>query len=107
MTFDEMVQAIIKNKYEEKRAYDEHYVEVVVARPNLKAFLDVLQDYFGPPFKPAGKDPSQEAALYAEPYGGVRGNQTMYFRKTEQGVETALLWPWGCGTLSTLKIIRR
>ncbi len=107
MTFSEMIEAVKKNPCEEKRAQDDNYLEVVVKKPDLKAFSSVLQDYFGPPFKPEGKSPSAEAERVAQPYGGVRGNQTMYFRRTDEGTEVALLWPWGCGTLLTLKIIRR
>lgn len=106
MTFEELRTKVKTLKCEEFRVEDSDYIEVVVAKTELAAMLTVLDSCFGPPLKPVGEDPSDEANRYAEPHGGVRDNQTLYYRKNEKGHELALLWPWGSGLSVTVKMIR-
>lgn len=107
MTFDDLLAALGKMKCEENRAHQDHYCEVVVSAAVLPSAISLLEAYFGLPLKPAGAKPSREAASHADRYGGVMGNQTLYFRQSENTRELALLWPWANGTSVTLKIIRR
>jgi hypothetical protein len=106
MTFDELLVEVKKVKCEERRAAEVDYCEVVVTKSGLRNMSDVLEACFGLPLKPEGVAPSKEASLYAQPFGGIRGTQTMYFRTGDKGPELALLWPWGSGDLVTVKIIR-
>lgn len=106
MTFEELLLQVGKLQCQETRAQETDYCEVVVAKPHLEAMLSVLKEYFGLPFKPEGQAPSSKAQEYAEPYGGVHGNQTLFHRTNEIGSELALLWPWGSGTSVTVKIAR-
>lgn len=106
MTFREALEKIKKLKCEEKRTQTEEYLEVVVPKETLPELHKVLTDYFGAPFKPEGQYASAEADRYSKPYGGIQKNQMLYFRKGDQGNELALLWPWGNGTLITVKVIQ-
>ena len=106
MDFAEFLQEVNKIQCQEKRTQTPDYVEVVVAKTHWEVMDKVLQDYFGPPLKPQGQNPSRDADRCAKPYGGVRRDQTLYFKKSETRSCAALLWPWGNGTLTTLKIIR-
>ncbi|HNX68993.1 MAG TPA: hypothetical protein PLL75_03890 [Candidatus Omnitrophota bacterium] len=106
MSFPELLSEVLKLKRDEKRTQTDDYLEVVVSKAVLPEFEKVLESYFGPAIKPFGKGASGDANRYSKPYGGIREDQGMYFRKEEGGNELALLWPWGSGTPITIKIIR-
>lgn len=104
--FQAFLAEIQKFKCEEKRTQTDGYWEAVASQEGLDLFHKVLLAYFGPPLKPEGQAPSREARRYAEPYGGVRKDQTLYFRRDGEHSECALLWPWGNGTRFTIKVAR-
>ncbi len=106
MTFEELISEIAKIKCREMRVRTKEAFEVVIAKSDLGTLTAALTSYFGPPLKPEGAQPTREAGTLAEPYGGIRRDQTMYFRKTEKKPEIALLWPWGSGDALTVKIFR-
>ena len=105
MTFQELVAELKKQRLRELRDCSEDYFEAVVSTADLAVVESVLTTYFGVPMKPAGVQASGDAGHFSKPYGGIQKNQTMYFLQKEGGNELALLWPWGNGTLVTLKII--
>jgi len=107
MTFDDLLEQIQKIPCSEKRAREQNYCEVVFAKPSMQEVNTALEACFGPPLKPEGKPPSAEATQYSKAYGGVQGNQVLYYRKSANGDEMAMLWPWGNGVSVTLKMIRR
>jgi len=104
MTFQEFLVQIQTIRIEESRAQTDEYFEAVIAKTGLDALHLLLTAYFGPPLKPEGCAPSWEASRRAKPYGGIRKDQTMYFRKDGEHSECALLWPWGSGTRITVKL---
>jgi hypothetical protein len=104
MTFLEFLAQLQTLKIEELRTQSEEYFEAVISRADLDPLHKILTAYFGPPLKPEGQSPSGEANRRAEPYGGIRKDQTMYFREDGDHVECALLWPWGNGIRITVKI---
>jgi hypothetical protein len=106
MTFSELLVEIQKLKREEHRLQTEDNLEVVIAKDCLEPVVKVLTEYFGPPLKPQGDAPSREAKERAAPHGGIRKEQTMFFRQGEGVSECALFWPWGSGTRVTVKIIQ-
>ena len=106
MTFEELKDTVKKVPCQEIRAQADHYLEVVVAKANFAALHTVLQTYFGPPLKPQGVAPTGDSDRYAGRYGGVRSEQILYVRPKEKGADVALLWPWGGGSVVTLKLIR-
>jgi hypothetical protein len=104
MTFKDLIAQVQTVKIEESRAQTEAYFEAVISKATLEPLGKILTDYFGTPLKPEGHSPSGEANRRAEPYGGIRKDQTMYFRQDAEHAECALLWPWGSGTRITVKI---
>jgi len=106
MTFIELIAEVKKLKCEEQRVHSEGLLEVVIAKDDMEPLHKVLLAYFGSSLKPEGQAPSGEAKRQAAPYGGIRKDQTMYFRHEGGFSECALLWPWGSGTRITVKIIQ-
>ncbi|MBF0122396.1 MAG: hypothetical protein HQL21_03170 [Candidatus Omnitrophica bacterium] len=105
MTFHEFLGEVKKVHCQEVRAQEMDYCEVVVRQEAMGQVTSLLDSYFGGPFKPAGVQASPEALRHSAPYGGVQANQTIYCRQGEHGFELALLWPWGNGQATTVKII--
>lgn len=106
MSLEQLFSEITKIKLKETRLCTENALEVVIAKNDLGALTVALESYFGPALKPEGAVPSREAANLAEPYGGIRRDQTLYFHKNESTADVALLWPWGSGGALTVKIFR-
>ena len=104
MTFQEFLNSIQTIRIEESRAQTDEYFEAVIAKEGLDALHKILAQYFGSPIKPEGAAPSLNAKRIAAPYGGIRKEQTMYFRKDGDHAECALLWPWGSGARITIKV---
>ena len=104
MTFQDFLIQIQTIRIEESRAQTEKYFEAVISKANLDPLHKILTAYFGPPLKPEGCSPSGEANRRAKPYGGIRKDQTMYFRRDGDHCECALLWPWGSGARITIKV---
>jgi len=40
-------------------------------------------------------------------FGGIRGDQTLYFISDADGIILAMLWPWGDGSHITLKLVKK
>jgi len=106
MTFKDFLDQIRTLRVEELRTQTVEYFEAVIFTAGLDPWNKILTGYFGPPIKPEGSSPSGEADRHAKPYGGIRKDQTMYFRQEGDHSECALLWPWGNGTRVTIKISR-
>ena len=106
MTFPALLAEIQKIKAEERREQTAEYLEMVIAKGALESLHKILTAHFGPPLKPEGSAPSGEANREAKPYGGIRKDQTMYFRRDAEHNECALLWPWGGGARITIKVIQ-
>ena len=104
MTFQDFLAEIQTLQIVELRAQKEEYFEAVISKADLGPLHKILTTYFGPPLKPEGQLPSGEANRRAESYGGIRKDQTMYFRRDGDHAECALLWPWGSGARITIKV---
>ena len=106
MTLMELFAEVQKLKCVEQRARTADYLEVVITKDCLEPLAAILTAYFGLPLKPEGCAPSGEANRHAAPHGGIRKDQTMYFRQDGDHSESAFLWPWGGGARVTVKIIQ-
>ena len=104
MTFQDLLIQIQTIRIEESRAQTDEYFEAVISKAGLDSLHKILTTYFGPPIKPEGRPSSGEANRRAKPYGGIRKDQTMYFRRNGDISECAFLWPWGSGTRITIKV---
>ena len=106
MTFRDLLAQIQTIKFEESRAQSEDYFEAVISKAGLDPLHKIFTAYFGFPLKPEGHSPSGEARRCAKPYGGIRKDQTMYFRQDGDYSECVLLWPWSGGDRITIKVSR-
>jgi hypothetical protein len=106
MTFQELLAQIQTLKFEESRGQTPDYFEAVISKAALVPLRTILTAYFSEPLKDEGRAPSAKAKEHAGPYGGIREDQTMYFRQEGEYAECALLWPWGSGNRITIKVIR-
>ncbi len=63
-----------------------------------------LQKFFGEQFKAPGEVPSSADKKHAARWGGIRDDQTLYYRQKENDAHCAMLWPWSDGRRYTVKI---
>jgi len=80
------------------------YIEFVLDVDNLPKVYPVLEEYFGPPFKPCGVAPSKEASARTAPYGGIQKQQTLYYVERDGQSSCAMIWPWQDHTRATVKV---
>lgn len=104
MTMDELRTKIKKLRLEERRLDEPQALEVVLEAGQLPALTQILEGYFGCALKKPGERPSRELAKVADTYGGIRQNQSLYYRKDENSSSIAMIWPWSDGLLVTLKV---
>jgi len=106
MTYTKLLEEVKKLKIEETRTDSFEMLEFVIHRDSLSQLNRILESYFDQPLKPPNEKPSRLVVKYTSPYGGIRQDQTFYFRECDTVLNFALLWPWGDGTLVTVKIIQ-
>ncbi len=80
------------------------YMEFVMAVKDLSVVYPVLEEYFGPPFKPAGVNPTKEASSRTAPYGGIEKQQTLFYVERDGKSNCAMIWPWQDKTRATVKL---
>ncbi|MBF0123450.1 MAG: hypothetical protein HQL21_08635 [Candidatus Omnitrophica bacterium] len=106
MTYSELVTGLKNVPPQELRVSEDDYFEGVFLQASMPTASVGLEAYFGVPLKPLGMSAGPEAEKISKPYGGIQTGQTLYVRKGQEGLDCALIWPWGNGVSVTLKIIR-
>ncbi len=104
MTFLELAEQIKKLPPEELRSESQALFECVFDTKFSAKLTATLEGFFGTALKPAGQNPTKELKTYSDQFGGVRNNQTLYFREQEGISYCALIWPWSDETKATLKV---
>ncbi len=72
------------------------YLEAVVKIAELESLQSILEKYLGS----AAKEPGKEATLPGEiqkmvdSMGGLRREQSFFYKKEGSGIVYAALWPW-------------
>jgi len=89
--------------FQEIRVDDGDLFEAVILNTSLDGLTKSLEGTFGKAKYPAGALPVEVEAKI-ETYGGIRGNQVLYFMKREDCYLFVMLWPWQDGQHITLKI---
>ena len=102
--FSELTKSLKQAPAEEFRKESQGYLELVLTIQNLGRVYPVLEDFFGPPFKPAGTSPSKEAKSRTADYGGIESQQTLYYIERDGFSNCAMIWPWQDKTRVTVKI---
>ena len=103
MTFEELRVKLQDLNIKELRFDLEDYIEFVVQTNSLDQVKGVLQIYFGREIK-LDEVASQEAVQFVERYGGIRGDQTLYYSHFPGSTEYAMIWPWRDGSQASIKI---
>ena len=81
------------------------YFEAVLLKNKLPQLVENLEKIFKAGKWPSEKEPPPEIEKIISGFGGVRGNQSLYFLREGQDYVCALLWPWQDQEHITLKIL--
>ena len=88
----------------EQRSDSDNYKELVFYNTDLRQWRSIFDEVFGPESKPAGKSPTAADKKMTKDYGGIHSEQTLYKRYDGDQIVIAMLWPWGDGKHTTLKM---
>ncbi len=102
--WDQILEQLLQLEISEKRTTSEGYFEAVLISRDLSKWFESLAQHLGPAFKPTGEAPAQAAKEVAAPYGGIRKDQTLFYKTFEDFSLAAMFWPWGNGESITLKM---
>ena len=106
MSFEALTQEVKKFPFQEIRYDIANYLELVIDFKFARDLCPMLECHFGPPLKPAGKEPTPEAKKYTDRLGGIQKNQVLYYMRDENMSQCVMLWPWEDQTHVTVKIAR-
>jgi len=105
MTLQEILARCAALGVSERRENTEEYCELVFFNKELSAWSAVLHDILGPAVKPFQRRPTRDDLRATQEYGGIHDNQALFNKDFDNGTVMAMLWPWGNGTNTTLKLI--
>jgi hypothetical protein len=103
MTIKEIVETCGIWKSHEVRALRDDYCELVLS-DGEDGWIGTLIDILGSPVKTPGREPSEEHLRLAENFGGIRINQTLWRKRSDDSTIIAMLWPWQDQTHTTVKL---
>ncbi len=106
MDYNEFLKQIKTLEFQELREDRPEYIEFVIATDYMANLTSMLESYYGPAYSPPEKTPSEQAQEYAGPYGGIQEGQTLYYLDCGDFFHCALLWPWGNGKSTTIKLFQ-
>lgn len=106
MNYNEFLEQIKELDFQELREAQPQYMEFVIATNHLDSLSSILESYYGVAYTSPEQRPSKQSQKYADPYGGIRKGQTLYCLNRGGVFRCALLWPWGDGKATTIKIIQ-
>lgn len=96
--FKAMIEELKKNLKMEVRegSRTPEYFEAVVERVSLEALNSVLKSHLGPAAKEAGKKATypKDVQGVVDSFGGLRGDQSFFYKKEGDKIHYAALWPW-------------
>jgi hypothetical protein len=74
----------------------EKYLEAVIDRKDLEVLDTLLRKHLGPPAKEPGKEGKfpEEIQSLVDSLGGLRIEQSFFYRKDGNQLIYAALWPW-------------
>ncbi len=104
MNYNDFLKQIKELGFEELREDQPEYMEFVIGTNHLNRMSSILESYYGAAYASPEKKPSRQAKKYADPYGGIKKGQTLYYSDKGEVFHCALLWPWGDGKAITVKI---
>jgi hypothetical protein len=94
----DMIEEIKKTLYIEIRlsSIGSEYLEGVINTRDLELLNPLLKRYLGPAAKESGKEAylPQEIQKIVDAFGGLRNEQSFFYRKEGDKVIYASIWPW-------------
>jgi len=107
MEYRDMIEQIRGLPIIQLQEQSDTFFGAVMATAEFGHLESLLNGFFGQPIKPPQTKATPEVAQITEPHGGIRENQTLYFRKGCQNRSIlAMIWPWNDGSNFTLKIFQ-
>ncbi len=106
MDYNEFLKQVKRLEFQELREDRPGYLEFVIATDYMSSLNSILESYYGAAYSPPEKEPPKHAQKYAEPYGGIQEGQTLYYLDSGDYFHCALLWPWGNGKSTTIKLFQ-
>jgi len=72
------------------------YLEAVISKNDLDLLRSVLRKHLGPAAKESGKEANlpEEIQKVVDSLGGLRFEQSFFYRKDDDEVTYAAIWPW-------------
>jgi len=104
MTLATIIQKCRELTVCEERSMTEEYLELVFYAEDIHWWNEMLIDVLGPAAKSAGIGPTPDHLNLTKKYGGIRTDQTLFRKESEDGSIIAMFWPWQDGIHTTLKI---
>jgi hypothetical protein len=93
-----LIQEIKENLRMEVRPNSKgtEYLEAVIDKNDIESLLMILTKHFGPAAKEPGKNAkfSTEIQEFVDGLGGVRIEQSFFYKRDGSKVVYAVLWPW-------------
>lgn len=86
------------------RHVSDNYEELVFYTQDTDKWIIVLSEFFDPPVKPCGEEPTSQQEKLAKDFGGIYDEQTMFHKVDGKSTVIALFWPWRDGVHTTLKM---
>jgi hypothetical protein len=90
----------------EKRTVTDDLVDVVFENQQAAAWHEKMASILGPALKPPGAASNSQANQLAKNFGGIRPEQTMYYKPFGEYAVLAMFWPWGNGKSTSCKMFR-
>ncbi|MCM8775644.1 MAG: hypothetical protein NC930_04755 [Candidatus Omnitrophica bacterium] len=106
VVYSEVIQKVKTIKSEQVRVDSPELFEFVIQKDELKKLSEILKAYFGEPFQTQDQTLQQSVDRLTSLYGGIWGNQTLYYADRDLVCEFAMLWPWSDNCRITVKLIR-
>jgi len=91
--------------FEVLRADNSDYFEAVFSKEGIMKLNESLKNTLGEPVWPSSDKLTLQIQEAINGFGGIHQGQTLYFRNEGAHVIFAMLWPWGDGEHTTIKII--
>jgi hypothetical protein len=94
----DLIEAIKQTVQMEIRPNSEgvKYLEAVIDRKDLEVLHTLLRQHLGPPAKESGREAEfpKEIQRLVDSLGGLRNEQSFFYRKDGNQLIYAALWPW-------------
>ena len=104
ISFQQLCDQLSQLKLDEVRFNLDDYMEFVVQANAIDQVKIVLELYFGHEIDLGNQTTAREAVVFVERWGGIRSDQTLYYRSDPDSTDYAMIWPWGDRKRASVKV---